>query len=103
MDKGSQKGTKKGAESQGVFTVAFFRPFFASFFFSDFNQYRTLDLDFLDLHPFCMLKLKRGKKPGEKRWEYEKGRWWFNKSTRGLSLDSIVFFCFLFLSRLYSL
>jgi hypothetical protein len=21
-----------------------------------------------------MLKLKRGKKPGEKRWEYEKGR-----------------------------
>jgi hypothetical protein len=24
-----------------------------------------LDLDVLDLHPFCMLKLKRGKKPGE--------------------------------------
>jgi hypothetical protein len=22
-----------------------------------------LELDFLDLHPFCMLKLKRGKNP----------------------------------------
>jgi hypothetical protein len=33
-----------------------------------------LDLEFLDLHPFFMLKLKGGKKPGEKRWEYEKGR-----------------------------
>jgi hypothetical protein len=31
-----------------------------------------LDLDFLVLHPFCILKLKRGKKPGEKRWDYKK-------------------------------
>jgi hypothetical protein len=31
-----------------------------------------LDLDFLDLHPFSMLKLKKAEKPGEKRWEYKK-------------------------------
>jgi hypothetical protein len=45
-----------------MFTVAFFGPFSLPFF-SDFIQYRMLELDFLDLHPFCMLKLKRGKNP----------------------------------------
>jgi hypothetical protein len=56
MKKGREKGAKKGP---------FFWPFFVSFF-SDIIQYRMLDLDFLDLHLFCMLKLKRGQKREQK-------------------------------------
>jgi hypothetical protein len=32
-----------------------------------------LDLDFLDLHPFSMLKLRKAEKLREKRWGYKKG------------------------------
>jgi hypothetical protein len=72
-EKGREKGPKKGAESRNVHS-SLFLALFRFLFFSGFIQYRMSDLDFSDLHPFCMLKLKRGKIPGEKQTEYKKGR-----------------------------
>jgi hypothetical protein len=72
MDKESQKGMKKGAENQGVYS-SLFSALLRFLLFSDFIQYRTLDLDFLDLHPFCMLKLKRGKNPEKNSGNTKKG------------------------------
>jgi hypothetical protein len=67
-----KKGTKKRAENRNVHS-SLFSALFCFLFFSDIIQYCTLDLDFLDLHPFSMLKLKRGGKSEEKQWEYKKG------------------------------
>jgi hypothetical protein len=59
----------KKEQKNGTLIVAFFFPFS-----SDFIQYRMLDIDFLlDLHPFCMWKLKREKKNPRQK-EYKKGR-----------------------------
>jgi hypothetical protein len=61
MYKGSQKETKEGAENQGVDSSLFSALFRLFFFLISSNIARWTQI-FLDLHPFCMLKLKRRKK-----------------------------------------
>jgi hypothetical protein len=65
MDKGCEKGPKKGAENRNVHSSLLFGPFSLPFF-SDFIQYRILDLDFLDLHPFLHVEIEKAEKTPRK-------------------------------------
>jgi hypothetical protein len=71
--KNGRKNGGKMERREGGFTVVLFSALFRSIFCRFLPSFAVGTGIFALFSPFYMSKLKRVKKPGEKRWEYKKG------------------------------